>query len=93
MKCPLCNKNIQNIIANRLRSKEKRNVYYCGKCELGMLDDKRSETELKKFYNKDYRSKFKPKLDKVSSPKELFNVYSSFQEERINLLKNFSQKK
>jgi 2-polyprenyl-3-methyl-5-hydroxy-6-metoxy-1,4-benzoquinol methylase len=85
----LCNKDIQKIITDTLRNGEKGNVYYCEKCQLGVLDDKQSETDLKKFYNKDYRSKFKPELNKVSNPKELFDIYSNFQEERINLIKKF----
>ncbi len=93
MKCPLCNKNTSFVIANRLRMGEKRNVYYCKECELGVLDDKRSEAELKKFYEKTYRKKFKPKLDKVSTPEELFNIYSNFQEDRIKLIKKFLTKK
>ncbi len=93
MECLLCNKNTKKIITNRLRDGEKRNVYYCKKCELGMLDDNQSETGLKNFYNKDYRTKFKPKLDKASNPEELFNIYSNFQGERINRIRKFLNKK
>lgn len=92
MKCLLCNKNTQKIITNRLRNGEKRNVYYCEGCEMAMLDDNRLDVDLKRFYNEDYRKKFKPKLNKVSTPQELFDIYSKFQESRIKLIKKFLTK-
>jgi 2-polyprenyl-3-methyl-5-hydroxy-6-metoxy-1,4-benzoquinol methylase len=92
MKCLLCNKNTQHTIARRLRTAEKKNVYYCDGCEIAMLDNNRPEQDFKNFYNKDYRKKFKPKLNKVSSPQELFDIYSNFQEKRIKLIKGFLKK-
>lgn len=93
MICPLCNKDTKRVISNKLRNGEKINVCYCKKCEIAMLDDKRSELDLKKFYDKEYRKKFKPKLDKVSGPSEIFDIYSNFQENRIKLIKGFLTKK
>ncbi|MDD5689328.1 MAG: class I SAM-dependent methyltransferase [Caldisericia bacterium] len=48
---------------------------------------------MKEFYNKDYRRKHKPLIHKESSSAELFNIYSNFQEERINLIRKFLNKK
>ena len=93
MKCLLCNKNISLVIASKLRHGEKRNVYYCKECKLGILDTDLSEENLKKFYNKNYRNKFKPKLNKNTNPEELFNVYSNFQDERVKLVKKLITKK
>ena len=92
MKCLLCNKDTQKVIADRLRSGERRNVYYCQVCDIAMLDDKRSEADLKKFYDTDYRKKFKPRLNETSNPQELFDIYSNFQEDRVNLVKRFLTK-
>jgi 2-polyprenyl-3-methyl-5-hydroxy-6-metoxy-1,4-benzoquinol methylase len=88
MKCILCNYDTSKIIADELRSGEKRNIYYCEECELGILDDNQSEEELKKFYDEEYRKKAGPKLNQATNPQELFDVDSRFQENRINLIKD-----
>jgi len=92
MTCLLCNKKINKIIATKIRNGENRNVYYCDKCELGMLDNEKNEEELKKFYSKEYREKFKPKIDKKTTPQELFDTYSLFQQNRVNLIKKHLKK-
>ena len=51
MKCVLCDKETKTIIAEKLRHGEKKNVYYCVDCELGMLQDDRSEGEIRKMYD------------------------------------------
>ncbi len=93
MKCPLCNKDRRRIITDSLRHGEKRKVYYCGSCQMAMLDDNRSEKDIKKFYEKEYRKKFKPKLNQPVIPKELFDIYSNFQGGRIKLIKGFLNRK
>ncbi|MFC1674282.1 class I SAM-dependent methyltransferase [Candidatus Omnitrophota bacterium] len=93
MKCLLCNNDTSFIIANKLRNGNKKNVYYCKKCDLGMLDYKRSDKDLKIFYNRNYRKEFKPRLNKAPDLKELFDIYSNFQANRIKLIKKFLTKK
>lgn len=92
MTCLICNKKTNEIIATKIRNGESRNVYYCKKCELGMLDKAKNEEELKNFYNKEYREKFTPKINKKTNPEELFKTYSPFQEDRINLIKKHINK-
>ena len=92
MKCPLCNRDRRKVITDRLRDGEKRNVYYCKDCKIAMLNDNRSDVDLKRFYNKEYRKKFKPKLDRFSNPQEVFDIYSNFQESRVKLIKKFLTK-
>ena len=89
MKCILCNNETSQIIANKLRNGQERNVYYCEKCQLGMLDDSRSGTDLREFYAQRYRKEHKPIFDQESDPKDLFEIYSKFQDNRINLIKEF----
>lgn len=93
MRCYLCGKRTNKVVTKELRNGERRKVYYCGACELGMLDDERSDNELMKFYNSEYRKKFKPNLSKGTDPGELFNIYSEFQSKRIALVKKFLTKK
>ena len=50
MDCLLCRKKISDVIASELRSGDKRKVFYCKKCELGILGDVTSNEDLKKFY-------------------------------------------
>lgn len=92
MKCLLCGNKTNLIIAKELRNSEKRDVFYCQECALGMLNNNVSETELKKFYESAYRKQFKPKLDKSSNPKELFDIYVKFQGDRIKYLKKYLKK-
>ncbi|MDD3296569.1 MAG: class I SAM-dependent methyltransferase [Candidatus Omnitrophica bacterium] len=92
MKCLLCGENTKEVIADKLRYGEARKVYHCNNCGLGMLQDSRTEKELKSFYNRNYRKKFTPKLNQASNPKELFEVYSNFQSTRIKLIRKFLKK-
>lgn len=89
MTCLLCNKKTNEIIAAKIRNGENRNVYYCKKCELGMLEGMKNEEELKKFYGKKYRENFTPKINEKTNAEELFKTYSPFQEDRINLIKKY----
>lgn len=84
MKCPLCQKEADKIIASELRGGEKRNVYFCSRCELGMLESKATEADLKKFYAEEYRTK--PTLTSQSDPEELFATFSPLQTNRLKLL-------
>lgn len=92
MICFLCGKKINKIIATKTRDDENRNVYYCEKCELGMIDGAKSEEGLKNFYKKEYRKKFKPKINEKTNPQKLFDTYSPFQQNRINLIKKYLKK-
>ena len=84
MNCHICQKKLNNIITKNLRGGEKRDVYFCSNCELGMLENKQTETGLKKFYAEEYRTK--PNLTSQSKPKELFDTFSPLQANRLKLL-------
>jgi SAM-dependent methyltransferase len=93
MKCLLCGKVTNSIITDKLRSNEKRKVFYCKQCKLGFLDhNKLDPKSLKQFYKNEYRTKFKPKLSAPSDPAELFEIYSNFQGDRINKVRNIAKK-
>lgn len=89
MRCVLCNYETSQVIANKLRNGEDRNVYFCEKCHLGMLDSKIAEADLKEFYAQNYRKMYKPKLNQDTNPEDLFDIYSNFQDNRIALIKDF----
>ncbi len=93
MKCVICNKTVSIIIAKELRKGEKRNVYLCKNCELGILDSKLSAEELKKFYSEEYRKVGTPNISHSSNPEELFDTYSRFQNDRLKLLTPYLNKK
>ncbi|MCR4334880.1 MAG: methyltransferase domain-containing protein [Patescibacteria group bacterium] len=93
MKCTICDKNVTTIITKELRKGEKRNVYLCENCELGILDSNLSAEELKKFYSEEYRKIGTPNISHNSNPQELFDTYSKFQEERIKILSPYLNKK
>jgi 2-polyprenyl-3-methyl-5-hydroxy-6-metoxy-1,4-benzoquinol methylase len=59
-----------------------------------MLAHPATEEELRAFYRRQYRKKFKPALHKPSQgPGELFNIYSRFQAGRVALIKKYLTKK
>ena len=89
MKCLLCHNDTRMVIASELRHGERSKVYYCRKCHLAMLGSKISLPQLKRFYRKDYRKKFRPNLSKESNPQELFEVYKNFQEGRLSLIRRY----
>lgn len=92
MTCPICKKSVSKIITQTLRTGEKRKVFLCTRCELGILDSHASKEELEKFYATEYRAVGRPKLTGTSSPAELFEIYSKFQDERLKLLKPYMKK-
>ena len=92
MICQICEKNTNRTIADTLRDGAKRKVFFCPHCELGILDSDKTEKELKKFYASQYRAIGKPKLASISNPKELFEIYSRFQDARLRLLKPYFNK-
>jgi len=80
------------VIADELRDGAKQKVYYCESCALGALDSDLTDKKLKEFYANDYREVGKPKLEENSDAKELFDIYSKFQTDRINFLKPYFRK-
>ena len=92
MRCLLCNKELTDIIANRLRNGQQANVYYCKRCRLGALENKGTRKDLKAFYKNDYRKIFTPKIGKPASAEELFETYNPFQQQRINLIRRHLKK-
>ena len=89
MICPLCNEEVKTIIVNKLRHGENKDVYFCKICELGILDDDKTEKELKKFYEDDYRSQHTPS---IRTAEQIFNTYEKYQEDRIHLISPFLNK-
>ncbi len=93
MNCPICNKTSSKVIANTLRTGEKRKVFLCSHCELGILDAHISVADLKKYYASEYRKIGRPKLAATSETDELFSIYERFQVDRLRLLKPYLTKK
>jgi SAM-dependent methyltransferase len=87
MICPLCQKTVKNVITSKLRGGENMPVYYCSKCDLGMLAGGETGNDALDFYRNKYRKIASPKLGQVASPKELFEMARPFQQDRIRLLK------
>jgi 2-polyprenyl-3-methyl-5-hydroxy-6-metoxy-1,4-benzoquinol methylase len=89
MNCLLCKKTVENTINRELRGGEKVPVFYCSKCDLGMLAVKKSQKEVAKYYLKKYRKIGSPKLGQPVSPNVLFEMAKPFQQDRIDLLKKY----
>jgi 2-polyprenyl-3-methyl-5-hydroxy-6-metoxy-1,4-benzoquinol methylase len=92
MNCPICNKPSPKVIADTLRTGEKRKVFLCTRCDVGILDAHISAADLKKYYASEYRKIGRPKLAATSETDELFSIYSRFQDDRLRLLKPYLTK-
>lgn len=87
MECLLCKKNTEDVITEELRGGEKLPVYYCPRCDLGMLAGGETRNDTTNFYRNKYRKIASPKLGQVASPKEHFEMARPFQQDRVRLLK------
>src|SRR3989344_1848336 len=88
MICLLCGSKVNKVIATELRD-GKAPVFYCKKCDLGILGDIPEENKLKKYYNREYRKTTSQKLGSGMEPKGLFSMAVDFQGHRINFLKKY----
>src|SRR3989344_188869 len=103
MICPLCHNATLTIIARELRQGEKRKVFFCRRCELGILDSKIGAGELKKFYAAKYAARkchcqiYTTDITETPLPKKYFDAIVAFQTlehvanpiEFINTLKEY----
>lgn len=87
MRCPLCNHHATQRLTDRLRHGERRPVYYCPQCELGMLPEKQDQRKLQAYYGSEYRRTFTPVLTQATDPAALFATYAPFQAGRLALLR------
>src|SRR3989344_8252512 len=86
MKCVLCGSKTNTIIAREVRD-GRADVFYCKKCELGILESDSSGSKLKKYYDGEYRKTTSQKLGSGMGPQGLFDMAKDFQNNRINFLK------
>lgn len=86
MKCYLCSQNDLKIIRTKLRHDISRNVLKCQACGIVYLEPKGSD--LKEYYQQDYRKLYAPVIGKESSSAEIFNIYFPYQKARINEIKH-----
>jgi len=84
MKCFLCQKEVTDLLTDILRDGQKKNVYYCRDCDLGILDNQKTQIELKQYYQHIYRS---------DRPEKLFADFFPFQQDRLRLIKPYLNKK
>lgn len=86
MKCYLCGKNNPEIIRTKLRHDISRNVLICKDCGIVYLEPKK--TDLKEFYEEDYRKLYTPVIGKKLSSRDTFEIYLPYQRARIDEIKH-----
>lgn len=92
MRCPVCRKDTARVMARKLRSGEERKIFFCPACEVGILDNKQNEEELRRYYSGKYRKEYKPTLAGATNAKKLFESYAGFQQNRLRLIKPYLKK-
>lgn len=77
MKCFLCNRKVKKVIANKLRNGQKKRVYFCEHCELGILSPRNSK--------KKFKSEIKVKDTNIIKPDEIVALLKSYQNKQSNI--------
>jgi len=90
MKCILCGKETKMVLTLILRGGTEGKVEYCIDCDFGMLNKDVDEKSLKDFYKNEYRNNALYK--ESESPHEMFDIYSKFQKNRVDVLKPYINK-
>ena len=88
MRCLLCGGKVNTVIARELRD-GRAPVFYCKRCDLGILGTVAQENKLKKYYDGEYRKTTSQKLGSGMNPRGIFSMGIDFQDHRINFLKKY----
>lgn len=83
MGCYFCGKNNLKVLRNRLRNNIERNVLQCQDCKLIYLEPK---SNLRAYYEGDYRKLHSPIIGKALTSREIFEMYLPHQKSRIEAL-------
>lgn len=88
MKCRICGNAELSVMTNKIR-RGNGTVYYCSKCDYGMLAPKFNDAE--KYYDKEYREKFKDAIDENGreAPKDIFRMRKDYQNNRLNIISKY----
>lgn len=92
MECRICGNDVNDILTQKLRRGEGV-VYYCSKCDYGMLQPKFKY--VKEYYNEEYRKKFKDNLidSQEEKPEEIYQMRCEYQKDRLDIIRTFFDKK
>jgi len=89
--CPFCKRTSEIIMTEELR-RGKGRVFFCKNCEVGFLE--KFITNEEEYYNNVYRKKYSHRsVSCETNPSELFNIYKSFQNDRLSILKQYASGK
>lgn len=84
--CPLCGQVSYNVLAHSLRRSEGK-VLKCLACDHGFLLQ-HERFDAKKFYSDEYRQEYSHLVEPTATnARELFDVYSAYQAERLNAMR------
>jgi len=85
--CPFCKNLSKTIMTEKLRIGKGR-VLFCKKCEVGFLE--KFVTNEAEYYNNAYRKKYSHRSESCeTNPSEIFNIYKTFQKDRLSVLKQY----
>lgn len=91
MKCFICDSRKLKFITGLLRNNFPGKVYYCSRCDLGMLS--KPAFNAKHYYEKEYRLKFTDNLKNPNStPSGIFRVQKEYQKDRLAIVKPYFNK-
>jgi len=87
--CPLCGQDRTNVLTDRLRNGEKLRVFHCPECDLGFLEERKDEAELKRYYRNEYRKAYKPDVRGQADAERLFDSAVGFQQDRVARIERY----
>jgi 2-polyprenyl-3-methyl-5-hydroxy-6-metoxy-1,4-benzoquinol methylase len=78
------------VVTDKIRGGKARKVLKCETCQLTFLEP--IERNLKEYYKKEYRQEYSPTVGKENSPREIFNMYRPFMDERVERVQHLVSK-
>jgi 2-polyprenyl-3-methyl-5-hydroxy-6-metoxy-1,4-benzoquinol methylase len=83
--CPLCGGSTARVLTQQLR-RGKGVVFHCESCDHGFLISD-ATIDLANYYSEQYRKEVSHKASgEATTPRELYDVYSKYQNERLHLI-------
>ena len=90
MKCRICGNENTEILTRTLR-KGNGTVYFCPKCDYGMLEP--AFASAVDYYDGEYREKFKDVLNETKeTPQEIYEMRKDYQDDRVGIIAPFYSK-
>ncbi len=81
----VCGADKATVLRTKIRHGVDRNVLQCGECDVVFLEP--IEMDLQEYYREEYRKEYSPSVEREMSPRQTYDMYRPFMDERIDRVK------